>query len=195
MYFFEIVRLCALWDGPDRDKENVPTINVPTIIELIDDADVLPMLTGETQAHWPNATPPRLYHTSSVRATQKAEQEAVQWHREKWADEQAAETAGRLDNAIAQAKSVIASPRLRSVLNIRHKHLAPSLTETREERKGFVHPMKYGDERWLFEETLNIVRDLHVGINGAAFNWEGARRIARRNAEALWKFCTFTVSD
>lgn len=126
---------------------------------------------------------------------QKAVQEAMQRHQEKWADEQAAKTASRLENAIAQAKSVAASPRLRSVLNIRHKHLAHSLTETSLERKGSVHPMNYGDERWLFEETLEIVDCLHIGINGAAFMWKDARRIARRNAEALWKSCTFTVTD
>jgi hypothetical protein len=36
MHQFEIVRLCALWDGLDLDKENVPTV-----IELIDHTDVI----------------------------------------------------------------------------------------------------------------------------------------------------------
>jgi hypothetical protein len=32
MHQFEIVRLCALWDGADAEKENIPTV-----IELIND--------------------------------------------------------------------------------------------------------------------------------------------------------------
>lgn len=86
------------------------------------------------------------YNSSLDQDMQKAVQEAMQRHQEKWADEQAAKTPSRLENAIAQAKSVAASPRLRSVLNIRHKHLVHSLTETSLERKGSVHPMNYGDE-------------------------------------------------
>jgi AbiU2 len=190
MHFFEIVRLCALWDGVDRDKENVPTI-----IELIDDSYVIANLTAETRAHWSSRPLPRSYDSSRDQETQKAIQEAMQRSQEKWADKQAAETASRLNMAIAKAKSVFASPKLCSVLNIRHKHIAHSLTETSLERKGSVHPMKYGDEQWLFEQTLQIVDDLHIGINGASFMWGDAIRIARRNAESLWKSCTFAVAE
>jgi hypothetical protein len=188
MHLFEIIRLCALWDGSDRDKENIPTI-----IELIDDLHVLDVLTEEVRVHWVNM--PALNKTFSTdKETQEAIEEAIRRRKEEWADEQAAKTNCTLNNAIAKTKRVKASPRLESVLNIRHKHLAHSLTETNLERKGTVHPMKYGDEAWLFEETLTIVDGLNIGINGAGFAWDHALQIARRNAEALWKSCTFTVT-
>lgn len=44
---FEIVRLCALWDRAEADKENIPTI-----VELIDHADIIEALAQETLAHW-----------------------------------------------------------------------------------------------------------------------------------------------
>jgi hypothetical protein len=160
------VRLCALWDGADRHKENVPTI-----IRLVNDADVLTMLTEETRAYWANRM------------------------RQNGADEQADKTAQCLDDAIAKAKSVIESPMLASVLNIRNKHLAQSLAQTRLEQKESVRPMTYGDESWLFEETVEIVDGLHTGINGIAMQWNDARQIARKNAEALWNSCTFTITD
>src|SRR4030088_986780 len=49
LHQFEIVRLCALWDGADRDKENISTI-----VELIDDPAVIEALAQETIAHWSN---------------------------------------------------------------------------------------------------------------------------------------------
>jgi hypothetical protein len=36
---FEIVRLCALWERTGRDRESIPTI-----VDLIDDAEIIPML-------------------------------------------------------------------------------------------------------------------------------------------------------
>src|SRR5262249_45744712 len=47
LHQFEIVRLCALWDGVGQDKENIPTI-----IELIDDRDVIESLAQEIESHW-----------------------------------------------------------------------------------------------------------------------------------------------
>lgn len=189
MLHFEIVRLCALWDGSDADKENVPTV-----VELVDDAAIVAELANETRAHWANR-PARLLNPEENPEMQKAVEDAIKRSEAKWAEEQAGKAAAQLQAAIASAKTVMASPRLQAVLNLRHKHLAHSLSQTSLERKGTVHPMKYGDEQWLFEETLRIVDGLHISINGAAFMWDDARRIARRNAESLWKSCTFTVTE
>src|SRR5215469_10197870 len=47
MHQFEIVRLCALWDSSELEKENIPTI-----IELIDHPNVIDTLAQETASHW-----------------------------------------------------------------------------------------------------------------------------------------------
>ena len=47
MHQFEIVRLCALWDRAEPEKENIPTI-----IKLIDHPDVIEALAQETASHW-----------------------------------------------------------------------------------------------------------------------------------------------
>ena len=47
MHQFEIVRLCALWDGADAAKENIPTV-----VELIDDSAIIDILADETRQHW-----------------------------------------------------------------------------------------------------------------------------------------------
>jgi AbiU2 len=46
MYQIEIVRLCAIWDGIDVHKENIPTV-----VKLIDDHEVIGMLVEETRSH------------------------------------------------------------------------------------------------------------------------------------------------
>src|SRR5258705_13830329 len=45
MYQIEIVRLCAIWDGIDLDKENIPTV-----VKLIDDDEIIEMLAEETRS-------------------------------------------------------------------------------------------------------------------------------------------------
>ena len=42
MHQIEIVRLCAIWDGIDLDKENIPTV-----VALIDDDEIIEMLAEE----------------------------------------------------------------------------------------------------------------------------------------------------
>jgi hypothetical protein len=67
MHQFEIVRLCALWDGPDAAKENVPTV-----IELIDDDAIIDMLAEETRQHWAMDTM-QLFSTTDEEAIKRAE--------------------------------------------------------------------------------------------------------------------------
>jgi hypothetical protein len=55
MHQYEIVRLCALWDRPDVDKENIPTV-----IGLIDDPSIIDVLAEETRKHWTNEPMPLL---------------------------------------------------------------------------------------------------------------------------------------
>jgi hypothetical protein len=47
MHQIEIVRLCAIWDSADPEKENIPTV-----VELIDDEKIIELLAAETRSHW-----------------------------------------------------------------------------------------------------------------------------------------------
>ena len=79
-------------------------------------------------------------------------------------------------------------------MNLRHKHLAHSLTETKLEKKaGPIPPMRYGDEREILFASLPIVEALHRWVNGKSFSFENSQKIARDNAEAIWKSCTFDI--
>jgi hypothetical protein len=86
------------------------------------------------------------------------------------------------------------STRLQRIMNLRDKHLAHSLTETRREKSGPIAPMQYGDERWVLEETLPIVEALYCWVNGCSFSFDDSRKVDRKNAKALWEGCKFTIA-
>jgi hypothetical protein len=53
--------------------------------------------------------------------------------------------------------------------------------------------MRVGDEREMLNESCEIVEVLHRVVNGASFSFADARDIDRKNAEALWTGCKFTI--
>jgi hypothetical protein len=172
MHQFEIVRLCALWDGVKWEKENIPTI-----IELIRQPDVVEALAQETASHWQS------------RDDQQFAQEEAQRARDE------------LRKAIDDSSAIIASERLASIMTVRDKHLAHSLTETwdekdRKERKVEPLPsMRYGDEREMLNATIPIVQALYCWVNGKSLSFQDSRDIDRKNAKALWDACTFTITN
>jgi hypothetical protein len=185
MHQFEIVRLCALWDPADINRENIPTV-----IELIDDATIVDILADETRSHWANQSTD-LLNPSDEETLNAAERDAVRQYDLAFADEQADKARTELRCAIADARSFLASQQLASIMNIRHKHLAHSLESTRREKYGPVAPMKYGDETKALELSIPIVERLYCWVNGKSFSIEDARRIDEDNASSLWHGCTF----
>ena len=188
MHQFEIVRLCALWDGVDLDKENVPIV-----IELIVDDDVIEALAEETVSHWRDA--PVHFDPSENPELDKLTAEAFQHSEERFGQEQAQKAREDLRKAIDDSRRILASPKHASIMNLRDKHLAHSLSTSHREKIGPVPPVKYGDERDMLNETLPIVEALYCWINGSSLSFEDSRSIDRRNAEALWNACTFNIQD
>ncbi len=162
MYQIEIVRLCAIWDGIDLDKENIPTV-----VALIDDGQIIEMLAEETRSQHQDRRD------------------------QQFADERASMARTGLRRAIADTREVLGSERLASIVNTRDKHLAHSLETTHREKKGSVQPMKYGDETKLLNASIPILESLYCWVNGTSFSFENSQAIDQRNAEALWTGCKF----
>ena len=162
MHQFEIVRLCALWDGAEAEKENIPTV-----IELTDDSAIIDMLAEEARQHWASDRLP-LLNASTDPKLNAAELEAVRKAEHQFADEQASNAKTGLKDAIAKARSILGSARLASVVNIRDKHLAHALETTRREKRGQVSPMKYGDETALLDQSASIVEQLFCWVTERA---------------------------
>jgi hypothetical protein len=168
--------------------------NIPTIIELIDDSAVIEALAQEAASHW-NTNSPRLINPSEDPAEEAFEREVLRRSNEEFGRQQADKVRMNLPKTIGDARSIIASSILEVIMNLRDKHLAHSLSQTRrEQRAGPIDPMKYGDEKKILEETFPIVEALYLYVNGTSFSFEDSRKIDRKNAEALWKACTFQIT-
>jgi hypothetical protein len=187
MHQIEILRLCAIWDSADADKENIPTV-----VELIDNKEIIDVLAAETRSHWTNGSG-HLLNPSDDPELAAIEQEAVKISNNRFGDEQALKAGTELVQAIEDSRAVLGSPRLASVMNLRDKHLAHSLTTTRREKRAPVQPMKYGDETDLLNASAPIVERLYCWVNGKGFSVGDSQGIDQENAEALWKGCKFEV--
>jgi HEPN superfamily AbiU2-like protein len=182
LHQFEIVRLCALWDRASADRESIPTI-----IELIKPPDVIEALAQEPLRHWSSIG-------GDIMGQPEASADAaLRRANEGFGEQEAQITRDELRKAIVDVCRILDSPKLKSIMNLRHKHLAHSLIETSLEKAGPVAAMKYGDERDVLFESVPIVEALHRGISGKGFSFENSQRIAREHAEALWKGCTFDI--
>lgn len=187
MHQIEIVRLCAIWDSADAQKENIPTV-----VELIDDSEIIEQLGDENLHYWSGKTA-SIGNPSTDPNLAALEQEAIAAIEVQFGSEQAAKAKRELRQAIADSRAIIASPRLASVMNLRDKHLAHSLISTRREKHGPIQPMKYGDETQLLNASIPIIERLYCWVNGKSFSVEDSRMIDQKNAEALWHGCTFNV--
>jgi hypothetical protein len=189
LHQFEIVRLCALWDPAGDEKENIPST-----IDLIDHSDVIEALAQETLAGWIGIGGHMITNPSDDPDLRALGEEALLRSNELFGQEQAQKARDDLRKAITDARDILCSQRLAGIMNLRHKHLAHSLSETRLEKKtGPVAPMKYGDEREILLASLPIVEALYCWISGKGFSFEDSREIDRKNAQALWKRCTFDI--
>ena len=131
MHQFELVRLCALWDSIEPEKENVPTI-----IELIDQPDVVEALAQETAKQWGGAEG-AILNPSDDPELRALEADALRRIDNEFGEQQARTARCSLRKAIEDARRHPAgSARLQGIMNLRDKHLAHSLTQTRREKAG-----------------------------------------------------------
>ncbi|HEX9321686.1 MAG TPA: hypothetical protein VF913_06140 [Xanthobacteraceae bacterium] len=187
LYRYEIVRLCALWDGFDLQKRNLPTVAA-----LVNDTAIIDELVEETRRHW-ITTGTHVMNTSEDRIEREAVRQAVEASERDFADEQGAKARRDLLQTIARTEETFKSPLHAAIANTRDKHLAHALVTTRRERSGVIPRMLPGHEGALLQTTMEIAERFFCWINGKSFSFENSRSIARKNAEALWWGCRFQV--
>ena len=187
MHQIEIVRLCALWDSAEMEKENIPTV-----IELVDDAAVIQILRDETCSHWADQAV-SYSPTGPPDADEGLVREALKRSNVQFGNQQAALAVSELSAAINNARDLLASDTLNKVMNLRDKHLAHSLEKTRRERGGPVEPVQYGNETAVLNASIPIIEKLLNWVNGKSFSIENSQRIDHDNASALWNGCTINV--
>jgi hypothetical protein len=110
MHQIEIVRLCAIWDTADIDKENIATV-----IELIDNENVIKALAEETRSQW-TGVGGHIFNPSSDPALAAEERAALDSANNQFGNEQASKAETELTQAKNDARAILNSQRLASVM-------------------------------------------------------------------------------
>ena len=186
MHQIEIVRLNALWDQAHVDNEAIMSV-----VELIDDDKVIQALAENARAQYIS-----LPEAVDGQKPDGATLEFLKEVNRKRGEEHAANAVTGLRKAIADARALKRSPELKSIKNLRDKHVAHYLTQTKAERSGeTIAPMKVGDERPVLEGSLQIIELLYCWVNGIGISFEDSRKIDKKCAEELWNGCKFDIQD
>jgi hypothetical protein len=187
MHQIEIVRLCALWDQAHVDNETIMSV-----VELIDDGEVIKALAENARAQYISLPEP-------INADKKDNDATVELLKEanrRRGEEHAANAVKGLRKAIADARALKSSAELKSIKNLRNKHVAHYLTQSAAEKSGeTIAPMKVGDEKPVLDGSLKIVELLYSWVNGVGISFEASQKTDKRCAEELWSSCKFDIAD
>lgn len=188
MHLFEIGRLCALWDAYGDDRESIPTI-----ADLIDKPEIIEAVAQETWEYFASQPPPHDLNPSDDPNVQQIKREWWDGYRIERADAEAKHARNRLMEGISKCKGITNSQEVMALRRFRNTLIAHNLDLGVLAKKSEVRSLRHGDEAHLLDATVDIADLLHLGLNGSSFDWQESRRIARRNAEALWNGCKFEV--
>ncbi|MGJ4972895.1 hypothetical protein ACQR1N_31015 [Bradyrhizobium sp. HKCCYLRH1073] len=189
MHQIEMVRLIALWDQPHVDNETILSV-----IEFVDDDKVIQTLADAARAMYGAAPEP-------IDPNETAEEREITLRvlkeiNAKRGEEHANKASEGLRKAIAEARALKSSPQLKSIRNLRNKHVAHYLTQSNAEKNGeTIAPMKVGDEKPVLEASLRIIELLYCWVNGVGISFEESQKIDKKCAEELWNNCKFEIVD
>jgi hypothetical protein len=156
-----------------------------SVVEFIDNDKVIEALVENARAQY-NSLPEPISGKKIDDATLELLKEA----NKKRGEEHAANATQGLRSAIAAARKIKSSEGLKSLKNLRDKHIAHYLTQPNPERSGdTIAPMKVGDEKPILDGSLAIVgeRRQHI-VRGVAED-------RQKCAEELWNGCKFEIVD
>lgn len=163
-HFFEIARLCALWDASDEHRDSIPTV-----FSLLNDGAVRVRLRQQVADSWGKDGTG-------------------------FSELQASGVFAKLQRAERLCARLVVSSRLKAIRNFRYKFIAHALTLTNAEAKGAVIPNpKYGHEGRLVYASTAIIKALYLALKNADFAFEMTTNQAKRNASDFWRGLSFTA--
>jgi hypothetical protein len=166
MYRYEIVRICALWDGIDLQKKNLPTV-----VALIDHRAVIDHLREETRQKWN-------YDAVFANSQSEKAEDAI--------SQSISKTKHIVDGDLYAAIAQIRDQHLAHALITTRR-------EVKYKKRGLKLRMLPGQETLLLRHTTEITEKLFCWVNGKSFNFDDSRKIAKKNAEAFWNSLSFRI--
>lgn len=185
---FEVISLLVLWD---RAQSNA--VSIPTVIELIDDDNVISQLADECYKLHSDRGIAFLNKNGDPDIQKMIESSSISGQKE-FAQSRFYQARAILAACIKTAKEAVQRERMDAVRNLRDR-ASHSLDFTHREKNKTIAPMKYGDEKELLNQSILLIQDLYCWVNGTSFNIEeDCFEAARKSAEELWHNCKFEIS-
>jgi hypothetical protein len=128
MHLFELVRLCAMWDPPGKDRESIPTI-----IDLFNEPALIDHLVSEAHALYANETPPDSVDAESASKWWQGDRKA-------FADLVTTTIREKLAFAVSKAEGILTTPQLKALdglpsqLHRAQSRNVPTIRRKRRER-------------------------------------------------------------
>ena len=186
LFRYGVVKLCAVWE-----TNNIRAQSISTVADLIDDQNIIAELSQETFGHWANES----INLNDLDDDPEIARVTLQAHKDsnlQFAKQQANLATSELRAAVKEVRVILDSSELRSIRQLRNKHLAHSLFETYEEKSGPIPAMKYGQEKKLMQKTIDVTDKLYCWVNGTSFDFKSSIKMRKEQAESLWHGCKIT---
>jgi hypothetical protein len=162
-HFFEIARLCAVWDAPGIHRDSIPTV-----VALVGGELARKEMYARIAASWAS---------DDDFAVQQAEKIVGIVQRVRF-----------LAGCIFGSERLSALKNFRHKF-IAH---ALSKSDA-EHRGQVIAAPKYGEERRLLYSTIDIVKGLYLGVANTDFAFDMTVQQAQRNAREFWGACKFQI--
>jgi AbiU2 len=167
MLSYEIVAICRIWDVAEDSA------SIPAVTKLIDDLQVQQDIFEKCTWQWPS------------------EKRFAQSHCGKMKSD--------LKGAIELANATCSGNIRQRLQNLRNKSSAHLTLQTRLEKYNLeksiepVEPAKFGDEKVLLEQAIEIVEVYYTTLLGTSFSLRDHKSMYERRAHAFWDGVSINV--
>jgi len=160
-----LIRLCAVWD-----KSAIDRASLPAICSIVRNDEAIEALTEEMRA----------------------------FHLRECGEESARRSASKVRTKIAEAvkltEAMLQSDTLKAVQDYRDREIAHVLS-LGAKRKSPDRISKFGDEDFVFSESLKVSKLLLFAISKSQIFWEVHEEQQRRYARAFWNSVTLKALE
>lgn len=188
MFMHEIVRLCAMWDSEDFEKDNIPTV-----LALLDDPKTIRLLYQRQlrRVFWERGEV-RIYDEEELDEDVDEEmRRIVRGHELKLTKKNFLKNI-RICSSLG--RGVVRSSRLKGLAEFRHSYVAHNIDHDLKSKVTGGEPIRFpqtGHPKKLLRTTCKVINAINFLARNAGFNFDQSFKIAHRNASRLWGACKF----
>ena len=189
----EVVRVCALWDPAGGERQARDRDSIPAVAWLVSDEAIealgAALIDDRCRKEFVQLNPPLDPKEADYQTA------ALGRIREKRARDEASELMKRLKAVRERIAEIECSDLQTGLRRFRDQYVAHALASRAGDSKVEVVTPKYGDEKKLFEQSIEVIKELYYGVCDSSYGWDMAGEHSRRYASALLSKCQLNILE